>query len=339
MKDTLFAFIFSISLVLLFPSATFAAPQVELFEITAYYSPLAGQSAYVHGDYKTDQLINGLGFMSASGASPFDGMVAAPQGLSFGTLLYIEGRGWHMVDDRGGVIEGKDENQRISRLDIWTGRGDHGRQEAMQWGRRTGSVTIFSDDFASIPLHTFAINIDFDTTSQEVKHLQQYLKGLGFFDHAITGWYGEVTQQAVLDFQLWKGIIPNSSYTGAGRVGPGTRTRLNNITAAVKVLRDQKSFSAQKFPPHQQNQQLIKDFYATHLVPGDSNYYVYMLQSRLERLGYFSHPHTTFDFGKKTTEAILAFQLDKGIITAVDQVGAGQFGPTTRSRLRQALLF
>lgn len=339
MKYTFFSFLFSMSIVVLFPGIVSAAPREELFEVTAYYSPQAGQSAYVHGDYETDQLINGLGFMSASGASPYEGMVAAPQGMSFGTLLYVEGRGWHMVDDRGGVIEGKDENKRISRLDIWTGRGDYGRKTAMNWGRRQRSVTVFSDDFKDMPLHMFSRDIDFDMTTDDVKHLQGYLKGLGFLNHAVTGWYGPITQQAVLDFQLWKEIVPDSSYTGAGRVGPGTRMRLNNITTAVQALRDQKSYAYSAFPPHQQNQQLIDSFYSTALSSGDSNYYVFMLQSRLDRLGYFDHPHTTFDFGEKTTQALLSFQLAAGVISSADQFGAGQFGPATRAKLRKALLF
>ena len=38
--------------------------------------------------------------------------------------------------------------------------------------------------------------------SEEVKHLQTFLKELGFFSREVTGYYGPITQSAVMDFQI-----------------------------------------------------------------------------------------------------------------------------------------
>ena len=66
---------------------------------------------------------------------------------------------------------------------------------------------------------------------------------------------------------------------------------------------------------------------------GDS---VKALQSSLKDLGYFTEENTGF-FGEKTQSAILAFQLDNGVINSENDVGAGYFGPKTRGTLSRIM--
>ena len=71
---------------------------------------------------------------TASGAIAKEGRtVAAGPGLPFGTLLYIEGLGYRVVEDRGGAIS--DE-----RLDVYYDESN--KQEALDLGRSMRTVWI-----------------------------------------------------------------------------------------------------------------------------------------------------------------------------------------------------
>lgn len=76
-----------------------------------------------------------------------------------------------------------------------------------------------------------------------VKAAQNELKNLGYFPLSVdsTGYYGNTTVQAVLAFQIAKGVVPkgstatlnangtvNNSILGAGFIGPRTLAALNN---------------------------------------------------------------------------------------------------------------
>ncbi len=73
-------------------------------------------------------------------------------------------------------------------------------------------------------------DLEFGMTDNDVVILQNLLKKLGFFATNIdsTGYYGAITKDAVMKFQLAKGIINSQSDGGAGRCGPKTRQFINN---------------------------------------------------------------------------------------------------------------
>ena len=101
------------------------------YVLSAYYSPVPGQSRYATGTYEGDIRLNGGGVMTASGTAVKDaggGFVAAPPCMEFGTILSIDGLGTVKVLDRGGAIKGH-------RLDIWMGYGDEGLASALKWGK------------------------------------------------------------------------------------------------------------------------------------------------------------------------------------------------------------
>jgi hypothetical protein len=70
------------------------------FEATAYYSPLSNQRFFWNGSYDAEIKMNGNGIAGASGKPVFNGMVAAPSQLAFGTQIVIPGRGMGSVEDR-----------------------------------------------------------------------------------------------------------------------------------------------------------------------------------------------------------------------------------------------
>jgi hypothetical protein len=82
--------------------------------------------------------------------------------------------------------------------------------------------------------HTFSQNLEFGMEGQEVKNLQLALRKLGHFKYgSITGFYGNITMEAVKSFQKTENIVTwgNPTLTGYGRCGPKTRARLNTYFA------------------------------------------------------------------------------------------------------------
>jgi len=71
-------------------------------------------------------------------------------------------------------------------------------------------------------VHIFTILLKEGDIGTEIRFLQQKLADLGYFNHAVTGYFGPVTKAAVIEFQKAKGIAPYPGY-----VGPATRAALN----------------------------------------------------------------------------------------------------------------
>ena len=65
--------------------------------------------------------------------------------------------------------------------------------------------------------------MEIETIGDEVRELQRLLQCLGYYpkDFDLTGYYGPITQDAVIKFQKDKGLDP------IGVVGPATRDELN----------------------------------------------------------------------------------------------------------------
>ncbi len=63
--------------------------------------------------------------------------------------------------------------------------------------------------------------------SQEVVKVQQMLKKLGYFEGDCTGYFGDITEKAVIAFQK------DYKLTADGKVGPATLNKLTSLTAAT----------------------------------------------------------------------------------------------------------
>lgn len=82
--------------------------------------------------------------------------------------------------------------------------------------------------------------------TEEVRQLQIKLKELGFFDHAVTGYFGPVTKEAVIAFQKANNLAPYP-----GWVGDGTRKVLNNIKKTDQINNSQ-SNTSDLIPPKEE---------------------------------------------------------------------------------------
>ena len=61
---------------------------------------------------------------------------------------------------------------------------------------------------------------------------------LEILDYSPTGYFGEKTKEALIEFQKAEGIIQNENSAGAGKVGQKTVELLNDILAREKQERD-----------------------------------------------------------------------------------------------------
>lgn len=118
--------------------------------------------------------------------------------------------------------------------------------------------------------------------------LQDDLATLGYFSSSSTGFFGSVTEDAVIRFQRDVGISAD------GRVGPQTSEAIaQRIGTGAPAVR----------PPTSGG---------TVLREGDSGDGVLALQNRLRSQGYFSGVATGY-FGPVTREAVIGFQNALGL--------------------------
>jgi len=82
----------------------------------------------------------------------------------------------------------------------------------------------------------FTYDLEYTMRSEEVRRLQVILQMIGCFPDSVdaTGYYGTITKQAVLKFQLEWEVIDNEDSSGAGRLGPLSREMLNEVISSYE---------------------------------------------------------------------------------------------------------
>ena len=326
-------------------SSEASEPIPKTFVVSAYYSPLPNQEAYVRGNFEAEKRLQGNGVRGANNTKVYVGMLAAPPTYAFGTKINIPGLGVGTVHDRGGAIRAYDG---FDRIDVWMGYGDDGRKRTLEWGMREVNGEIVSADtpenlnFTVIPQaeamfqftkgNTAAVktvssvnasySLSIGDKGARVKSLQTFLKKEGFFEGVETGYFGPRTEKSVLAFQKAHRIVSRSTDAGAGIYGPLTQ-------AKVKELWDQN--------PEMQKYIVDVKILPVGLGVGDKNAEVKRLQMMLKSLGYFDvEPNGVF--GPQTEKSVLAFQKNTHIITLNTDRGAGYFGPKTHKALSDEVL-
>ena len=118
-----------------------------------------------------------------------------------------------------------------------------------------------------------------------VTDLQTQLKTLGYFEYKVTGYFGTVTQQAVIDYQEDHDLAVD------GKAGPNT---LESIMGADYHI------PADRFV---EGNETSDTYY-----PGDKGDAVAQLQQKLQALEYYDYSSITGYYGPITNEAIQRFQ-------------------------------
>ena len=134
---------------------------------------------------------------------------------------------------------------------------------------------------------------------QEVTAIQQRLQQLGYFKGNITGYFGSLTKEAVIQFQQAKGLTPD------GIVGRTTEASL--------------------LEQPEQSPKPVRQSSNDTLKLGDRGEHISVLQESLAAAGFSSGTNGIFD--EPTQEAVRRFQQAKGL--TVD----GVVGPQTRAAL------
>lgn len=116
-----------------------ADAQIHRLEVTAYCPCGAccgwrrnwrGRPVYAYGPNKGERKIVG---QTASGTQARPGTIAADTRLfPFGTIMYVPGYGYGVVEDRGGAIKG-------NKIDLFY----RTHQQALQWGRQQMDVKVW----------------------------------------------------------------------------------------------------------------------------------------------------------------------------------------------------
>lgn len=163
------------------------------------------------------------------------------------------------------------------------------------------ALVLLTALLAHIPV---AIALQLEDQGAEVEALQQKLQEAGFYEGPITGYFGSLTQEAVMQFQQANGL------TADGVVGSQTQAILESQAAESEYLAASESYDP------------------GGLVEGSQGPEVSELQTLLNQAGYYNGA-ITGSFGPETTAAVQQFQTNQGL--AVDGVA----GPRTLAALRR----
>ncbi len=91
----------------------------------------------------------------------------------------------------------------------------------------------------------------------DVLRLQEVLIQQEFMNHQPTGYFGNVTKSALIEFQIANNIIKDKNSRGAGNVGPKTRAKLNEILGVKKEYHQKE---AEAMLAYQKNQNQLNYF-------------------------------------------------------------------------------
>ncbi|MGJ3252745.1 MAG: peptidoglycan-binding protein [Elainellaceae cyanobacterium] len=144
--------------------------------------------------------------------------------------------------------------------------------------------------------------LQLDSTGEAVTALQTQLQNLGYYNGPVSGYFGPLTQAAVIDFQQANGLVAD------GIVGSSTETALQQsaqpTTASTSAPRDEDGL----------------------LEVGEVGTQVINIQRRLTELGYYDGA-IDGDYGVLTEQAVTEFQRSQGL------TADGVVGPNTIAAL------
>ncbi len=305
-------------------------PHEQMFVVTAYYSPEPNQCCYFRGSYEDEVTFNGMGISGADGTNVYPGMLAGPPTYAFGTVIELPGLGVGTIHDRGSrIIEWGDD---VHRIDVWMGHGEEGLARALEWGTRTMKGTVYPVTSQNVPeqgidlkalpsnialLQTLTAKDPFEVllglayrqVSFGVRRLQQLLKNLGYFNHAVTGEFGDKTKAALLSFQHDYNLV------GDGLV-------VSDLIAATLL-------SAEKI-----EEKNLPD--VAHAIDASASLAdIRQAQKLLRYLGYYKG-RTDGVYDEDVQHAIFSFQKDYRLVSTKTDKGAGRIGPVTRATILQA---
>ena len=340
-KRLLAGLLLSSFLLSLFPSLSFANEDETYFIITAYYSPLPGQSKYFNGSYQREIYVNGEGTHGASGEAVFEWMLAAPKKYPFGTKIHFEGYGVAEVQDRGwAIVSAGSRWNNYDRIDIWMGYGDVWRERAVQWGRQTVKWKIVSSETENTlkfdnqsSVNFLSLRVSPESESNEIIRLQELFVKAGLYAGEIDGKY-ESIQGELIDFQLTNNIISSENEEFAGYFWPQTIEALSKILAIPKTTLTEENlwvFYNSESEELTDIQKMLLSYGDLQVGPESSVSDIQKLQELLRDLWEYSWEIDGI-YGS-VSQVLILLQIELGLVENEKDWGAGYFGNKTRSAL------
>lgn len=361
MKKLTAILILCISLLGFFPKEA-QATSTGSFVVTAYYSPLPNQSAYIMGSYEAEIRMNGEWIRWASGKPVFAWMLAAPQTYSFGTKIYLAGIGiWEVADRWGAIVPKWQRGFQHDRIDVWMGYGEEGLRRAMYWGNRTVKGYITHRDAASTikltnhpaPIwatsglrkittsssaspnvsNIYSLGIGSHSNKEIVIQLQKILKNNNFYSWELDWDYSSI-ESIVYSYQFENWLVFHPSNLWAGYWWAITRSlflkqyQAGTLIPPEIILEEEVEIEEEiviEIPSYQD-----EDIFSETLTTSEE---FKKLQSVLQELWlYEGEIDGEYD---SVREIIFNYQLDKELVINEGSVWAGVYGPNTRATLKK----
>jgi peptidoglycan hydrolase-like protein with peptidoglycan-binding domain len=173
--------------------------------------------------------------------------------------------------------------------------------------------------------YTFTRSLEVGSTGSDVKMLQQFLNQNGFIVATVgagspgseTEVFGPATRSALIRFQTTHGIVPALGY-----FGPVTQAFIAAYSPAT-------SLPSSSGADNTNSSTAETGATSRNLEQGMSGSDVVLLQETLIKRGYSIGAGATGYFGQQTKDALIKYQIDKGIVPAL-----GYFGPVTQASMR-----
>ena len=171
----------------------------------------------------------------------------------------------------------------------------------------------------TLPVSSFAASyvLRLESEGEPVIALQLALSQLGYLKHTyITGYYGELTEDAVKDFQ------EDRDFSVDGVAGPSTlKSLLGNDYKEFFDLAASRSSSSSSSSSSSNEEDIVQAEVKVSsngelsgaLVMGVTDDLVNLIQERLKTYGFLSIDTTTNYFGEMTEDAVIAFQKANGL--------------------------
>ncbi len=166
-----------------------------------------------------------------------------------------------------------------------------------------------------------------ESSPSDVKKTQRLLRYLGFYKGRTDGQYSSVLFDAILAYQREQQLVGDATSPGAGRIGPLTKSKLDQEVYRRRIAR-----IAARLLAYNDVQKLLNEkdrLIGSTMSKGSNGPDVRALQEFLADKGFFPQEKINGNFGDLTAQAVAAYQIKRELLKSDQEKGAGTVGPIT----------